>query len=260
MDRACIVGAGVVGQATAKVFGIRKHYDVIAEKSNITIADVSRCRYCFICLPSPVDVSGNYQLEPIIELIKQIESYGSNCIYIIRSTVFPGFATHLMDLFGHSRFISNPEFLSEETAEKDAKYPPFIVLGGTEGRFLQEVKGLYESVIKSAPVILTNNVTAELIKLSLNSFFALKVIYGNQIYDYAKKVGANYETIRGVWERHPFGSKNHFQVWYKGRRGVNGHCLPKDSKALGNYANSDIVNKIVEINQQYIGLKEQNEN
>jgi UDPglucose 6-dehydrogenase len=257
MDNACVIGYGVVGKATASVFGIEKHFDVIEEKSNMNLEDASKCKFVFICMPTPVDSEGNYEVKEIRQMIHQIEEYGGAPIYIIRSTVFPGFALHIQNEFKMARIISNPEFLTEATAEKDAKNPPFVILGGVAGgRYIKEVKALYLGRLKGSPIIVTDNTTAEMCKLTLNAFFATKVIFANQTYDACKTLGANYETVREVLEDHPFGSKNHFKVWFNGKRGVNGKCLPKDSKAFSMYGNSDLVKLVVSLNEKYIGLKE----
>ncbi len=256
MNNACILGYGMVGKAMAEVFGIEKHFDIHAEKSNITLEEAARCRFVFVCLPTPVNQEGEYAVEGIRQIIKQIEEYGTDCIYIIRSTVFPGFALGLQMSLGINRIISNPEFLSEATAVEDVKNPPFIVIGGAEGIYRAEVKAFYEARIKGAPVIETDNTTAEMAKLSLNAYFATKVIFANQTFDGCQMLGANYETVRKVMEAHPFGPKNHFKVWFNGKRGVNGHCLPKDSKAFARYTSSPLVKKVVELNEQYIYLKE----
>lgn len=258
MDNAAIIGNGIVGNATGNVFGIEKRFDIDETKSNASLKDIARCRYTFLCLSTPFIDNVGYNTKPIIDLIKQIEEYGANCLYIIRSTVNPGFARHIMDTLGIDRIISNPEFLSQDTAEKDIKNPPFILLGGYIPRYLQEVKAVYEGRIKGAPVILTDNTTAELAKLVLNGFFSTKVIYANQVYDVARSLSANYETIRDVLERHPSGFRNHARIWYKGKRGVNGKCLPKDSKALAFYTGGQLFKKIVELNEEYIYLRDEN--
>lgn len=256
MDRACVIGYGVVGQATAKVFGIKKHFDVQEERSNMSMSEVAACEFIFICIPTPVFPDGSYNTKDISDLINSVEELGSGATYIIRSTVFPGFAMHLQETLDMGRIISNPEFLTEATAEKDSKYPPFILLGGLPGRFLDNVKAIYEGRIKSAPVILTDNTTAELAKLSMNGYFSTKVIFANQIYDAAKKLGANYETIKKVLGSHPFGPKNHFTIWFNGKRGVHGKCLPKDTQALAHYTSLDLIDKVNELNQQYIGERD----
>ena len=110
--------------------------------------------------------------------------------------------------------------------------------------------------IKGAPVILTDNISAELAKIALNGFFSTKVIYANTIYDVARRLGANYETIKSVFERHPFGFRNHAQVYYKGKRGVHGGCLPKDTRALQYYTGSELIKTVNQLNEQIKNLKE----
>lgn len=256
MDNAVIIGYGVVGQATAETFGIEKRFSRNADVSNVTLEEAAKCRFVFICLPTPVDEQGNYFVEDIRKTIRTINEYGNGNIFIIRSTVFPGFARSVQEELGISTVISNPEFLSEDTALEDTKNPPFVVLGGFPSVFIDEVKAFYEARIKSAPIITTDNTTAETIKLAMNAYFATKVIFANQLYDFCQKMGVNYETTRETLERHPYGPKNHFTVWYKGKRGVNGHCLPKDSKAFAMYSNSELVKLVVALNQQYIFMKE----
>lgn len=254
MDNAVIIGNGIVGNATGNVFGIKAKFDLDEKKSTISFENIANYRYCFICLPTSVDGNGAYRTDDIINIIKKIEEYGQNNRYIIRSTVYPGFAGSIMDSLNIDSIVSNPEFLSEDTAEKDTKNPPYILLGGRNPQYLQEVKGFYEGRIKGSPVILTDNITAELTKIALNGYFATKVIYANQIYDYARKIGANYETIRGIFERHPFGPRNHFQVIYRGKRGVHGHCLPKDTRALAYYSDAELIKRVVELNEKYKDL------
>lgn len=255
MNNTCVIGGlGVVGSNTAKLFGIKKIFDL--NGSTITLEEAAKCKFCFIALPTNVKEDGTYDTRDIEDVIKQIEQYGGAGIYIIRSTVWPGFADHLMDQLDINRIISNPEFLTETTAWQDTKSPPFILLGGAGVSFLEEIRGIYEARIKGANCILTDNTTAELAKLAMNGFFSTKVIFANQIYDYAQKVGANYERIREVLEKHPFGFKNHSEVWFKGKRGVTGKCLPKDSKALCHYSDGELIKKVMEINNQYIGQHE----
>ena len=252
MENACVIGYGVVGQATAKLFGIKKYFDL--KGSTITLEEASKCKFVFICLPTEINQDGTYITTDIEQIFRQIEDYGGAGIYIIRSTVWPGFAKHLSNNLGIDRIVSNPEFLSEDTAERDTKHPPFVVLGGMP-KYITEVQALYNGRIKAAEFILTDNITAEMAKLALNGFFATKVIYANEIYDGCRNLKANYERVREVLERHPFGYRNHATIWYKGKRGVNGKCLPKDSKALGRYTGGELIKRVVELNEKYIYQK-----
>lgn len=250
MDNACVIGGlGVVGSNTARLFGIKKIFDL--NGSTITLEEATKCRYVFIALPTNVNEDGTYDTSDIEVIIKQIEGYGGAGIYILRSTVWPGYARNLMDNLGIDRIISNPEFLSEKTAWQDIKSPPFILLGGQTQRYLEDVKGLYEGRVKGANVILTDNTTAEMAKLAMNAYFGVKIIFANELYDAAQKFGANYERIKEVLERHPFGPKNHFEIYYKGKRGIHGKCLPKDIQAFIHYVGGEVITKAYEKNSTF---------
>src|SRR3990167_10149735 len=95
MDKACIIGWGVVGRATALAFGITQHFDINGD-SNITLNDAANCRYVFVCLPTPT-INGGCDTRAIRDTIKQIEGIRQNALYIIRSTVIPGTADAIMN-------------------------------------------------------------------------------------------------------------------------------------------------------------------
>lgn len=251
MTNAAVVGNGMVGNATGTLFNIEKRFDTNEERSNCTLAEVADCRYIFICLPTDV-VHGDYNVQPIFEIIKQIEAIKHGAIFIIRSTVWPGFADHVFGEIRPEAVISNPEFLSEDTWEKDIVHPPFVLLGGFEGRFRDEVAALYRGRVKTAPIIETDNKTAELAKITLNAFFSTKVIFSNQVYDYCQKMGANYERVREILEKHPFGMKNHTEIHYRGVRGIRGKCLPKDLEAFKNLTKSPLFEVVERLNEEYI--------
>lgn len=241
MENACIIGNGKVGSATARIFSIEKYYDSNPDRCNITLEEASKYRYIFVCLPTPTK-NGLCQTDHIKDIVKQIHSFNKfENIFIIRSTVTPGFADALMETMGTDNVVSNPEFLSEDTLEKDIQQPDLVVLGAKSPRYLADVKGLYTARYPRVKPVETSNTTAEMIKYSLNAFFSLKVIYSNELFDMCQKNGAYYKTIQTVLETHPWGSKNHWVVWYKGKRGLHGACLPKDLDAFSSYTGSALL-------------------
>ncbi len=247
MEQAAIVGNGMIGNATGELFKIEKRFDIDESRSNCTIAEVASCRYVFICLPTPVK-DGQYVTQPIVDAVRQINATRQGSIFIIRSTVWPGFADNLFRELRPEHVISNPEFLSEDSWERDIKNPPFVIIGGGDGVHREEIAALYRNVTKHAPIILTDNITAETAKLTLNAFFSTKVIFANQIYDFCQKSGANYQRVREILERHPYGMKNHAEIFYKDQRGVRGHCLPKDLEAFMNITHSPLLEVVKQIN------------
>ncbi len=130
MNDACVVGYGVVGKATAVVFGIEKYYS--RSESNVTLEEVAQCKYIFICLPTPT-VEGACYTDDIFKIISDIHILSSiENIFIIRSTVYPGFNKFLQRTLNITAIVSNPEFLSEDTAINDAAHPDLVVLGGED--------------------------------------------------------------------------------------------------------------------------------
>jgi UDPglucose 6-dehydrogenase len=248
MNNACVIGWGTVGKATGAAFGIDKYYS--RSNYNITLQEAAKCKYVFICLPTPT-VNGQNFIRDIYDTLKILHAFDTeNTIYIIRSTVYPGFSRFIQSELGIKRIVSNPEFLSEATAVMDAKNPDLIVIGADDMDALLSVKALYEGRFKYKEIVSTDSVTAELIKYTLNTFFATKVIFANEIYNFARHVNANYETIRKVLEKHPWGSKNHFKVWYKDQRGIHGKCLPKDTEAFANITDSKFFKILLELNER----------
>src|SRR5258708_19716052 len=82
----CIIGWGTVGKCTALTFNIEKYYS--RSKANITLEEASKCKYIFICLPTPT-VDGVCDVSAITKTIKELKKYPDfkNSVLIIPSTV-----------------------------------------------------------------------------------------------------------------------------------------------------------------------------
>lgn len=245
---AVVVGYGIVGKATATAFGIKEYYDLNSQ--TVSLNSCANFRYIFICLPTPT-IFGRCFTDDIGACISRISKKGKNNIFIIRSTVTPGTAKRIHEQTG-AIIVSNPEFLSAATLKEDTINPLLAVVGSDHVDARDEVAGLYRGRYKYIEPIITDNTTAELIKYALNVFFATKVTFANELYDFVQDIGGNYETIRGVLEKHPWGSKNHFQVVYKGKRGIQGHCLPKDLEEFANATDSPFFKTMHTMNRRFI--------
>lgn len=248
MENCCIIGYGVVGKATAKGFGITKYIDLTG--STISLEDVAKCRFIFLCLPTPT-VDGKCDVGVIKKYIVDLRHQGFNGVFVIRSTVIPGTARAIMAETG-ATIVSNPEFLTEATWEIEAEHPGIIVLGADDTKPLQDVRALYEGRWRGVQVFQADTVTAETIKYALNTFFATKVVFANQVYDFCQTTGANYETVKSVLEFHPWGSKNHFTIWHKKGRGAGGKCLSKDLAAFATASNSELIKEVQRINEKLL--------
>lgn len=246
---ACIIGYGVVGKSTALSFGITKYFDLSG--SNITLEDAAKCRYVFICLPTPT-ISGKQDNRTIENYIRQLATYGHSQTYIIRSTVIPGTIRRIMQSTGISSIVSNPEFLTESSWEWDAKHPRLVVIGADDPKYGDAVRAIYESRWKGIQTYQTDTLTSEYIKYAFNSFFVTKVVFANALFDHCQRIGANYNVVRKALEFHPWGSKNHFEIWHHGGRGAGGKCLKKDIDAFANFTQDGFLLKVLERNEKLL--------
>lgn len=249
-DMVVIGGTGYVGKATSYAFGIKDSFQ--RHDSTMTLDEVNRCHYIFFCLPTPT-VDGKCDTSLITDIMAQLMQMPryADSTYIIRSTVYPGYADYLMEKFGINSVISMPEFLSEDTWKEDAKNPWMIVLGGKSPKHLERVKGLVQGRYKYSKAVETDNITAEILKYAFNTWFSTKVVFNNEIYNYCQKTGANYETIKTALANAPMGMRGHQEIYYKGKRGVHGNCLPKDTEAFGTYTGSPFFKMLMERNKTY---------
>ncbi len=226
-----IMGTGMVGGALQRYFesvGITpKIYD--KGKNLGSIAEVNEADVVFIAVPTPYDPAlGGFDLRFVREAIGALEG---EKIVVLKSTIVPGTTAELQKEFPSHKFLYNPEFLTEQTADQDMKFPDRQIVGFTDQSYT--VAG---DVLKLLPLAPNEHVmpstAAELVKYFGNTWFAAKVVFANQMYDLCRKLGVDYDTVReGVSGDKRIG-RTHLEVMHKGYRGYGGKCLPKDTRAL----------------------------
>jgi len=248
----CVVigGQGIVGQATRKALDIPYFFDT--KESNITLEEASKKLFIFFCTPTPTDEKGGQEagVKIIRDYIFQIKQYGGRNIFVIRSTVIPGTCRAIAKEFD-VMVASNPETLSEDTWERDALKPRITIIGADDVPSRNALVELWKPV-QAKYNLVTDTVTAEMMKYAFNMFFITKIVYANQLFDACEVVGANYKVIREALMAHPWGSKHHFKVVHKDGRGGGGRCLPKDIKAFAKWSNLPFFQKVEELNTKYL--------
>jgi len=241
-NNAVIIGAGVIGKATGKALGINDFFDIRKGCGNLTQKEVYLFKYLFVCVPTPSTSSG-CNLSYVENVFKK---FGKDHIYIIRSTVPPGTAEFLMKKYD-CLVVNNPEFLTEKTANKDAKKPDIIVIGCNKKEVAKDIVKRFYSKKKfsKSELTITNNITAEMIKYSINTFYATKVIFANYLYQICRQKRIDYETVKKTMYKRKWIGNNHLTVPYENQFGVRGKCLPKDLIAFSKYSKSPFFLKMV---------------
>ncbi len=233
-----IIGVGMVGGALKRYFekkGITPFaYDKgqnLGSMNNVNQADM-----IFICVPTPFDKEKQgFDLSYVKEACNNIKG---EKIIIIKSTVVPGTTENFQKEYPQHKFLFNPEFLTELTADQDMGYPDRQIVGYTKESY--NVAGDLLLMLPLAPFEKTMPAKeAELVKYFGNTWFAVKVAFANQMYDLCQKIGVNYDTIMESASADKRIGRSHLEVWHKEYRGYGGKCLPKDIRALIQYAKAN---------------------
>jgi len=199
-----------------------------------------------MCVGTPSTESGGLDLTYIDIVSGQIGDYikrlSSYHVVNIRSTVLPGTVeNHIIPIlearsskragrdFG---VCMNPEFMREGASIEDFSRPPFTVIGQLDRWSGDRVEALYRSV--DAPIYRTSIRVAEMLKYACNSFHALKVTFSNEIGNICKTIDIDgHEVMRMMC----LDTKLNLSSYYmKPGFAFGGSCLPKDLKALLQYA------------------------
>ena len=135
--------------------------------------------------------------------------------------------------------ISNPEFLREGTAIRDALNPDRIVIGTESERAVQRMRALYAPLLercaaagREVPFVVTDRASAEMVKYAANAFLATKISFINEIANICERVGADVlEVARGIGLDARIGSS-----FLGAGIGWGGSCFPKDLASLAHTA------------------------
>jgi len=233
MKKISIIGCGMVGGALlrylektpCKLFAYDKYKEIGS------IKEVNKADYVFVCVPTPTDRHGNCDLRALNEVVAGLTG---KKVVIIKSTILPGTTAKLQAQYPQHKFLFNPEFLTEVTADQDMNYPDRQIIGYTDKSY-----SIAEDVMLMLPLApyekIVPSFVAEFSKYANNIWFALKVAHNNQLYDVFEKFGGEkeeFETLIDCMSADKRIGRSHLQVWHKGGRGYSGKCLPKDSKAF----------------------------
>jgi UDPglucose 6-dehydrogenase len=156
-------------------------------------------------------------------------------VVVTKSTVPVGTGDEIEAIFKRVRpdadvaVVSNPEFLREGAAIADFKRPDRVVVGTTDERAREAMRGLYRPLyLNETPIVFTERRTSELIKYAANAFLAMKITFINEMADLCEAVDADVQQVaRGIGLDGRIGSK-----FLHAGPGYGGSCFPKDTLAL----------------------------
>ncbi len=258
-EKIAIIGHGFVGKATEVGFSINTHIFIIDPKENTKVSDLEKFKpkFVFVCVPTPMEKSGSQNFSIVLDVFNKLSKLSFKPCIILKSTVTPENLDSAKKILPD--FIYNPEFLREKYAEEDFINSQMILIGGKKP-FQEKVKKLYQdhSLCNTTNFIFTDHTTASLVKYSINSFLATKVLFFNQLKDIfeGSNAGGNWENfIKLIKYDHRIGNSHMDVPGHDGKKGFGGACFTKDTAALLQYSNKiskdfTLLAKIISINNE----------
>lgn len=192
-------------------------------------AGVRGREFVLLCVPTPQAPDGSADLSFITAAARAIApDLAEGAVIINKSTVPVGSTRVVAEALGRPdvSVVSNPEFLREGHAVSDFLNPERVVVGADDESVAFRVASLHMRL--SAPLLVTDPASAELIKYASNSFLALKLSYVNAIAAVAEAVDADIDdVVKGLGLDSRVGAR-----FLQPGPGWGGSCLPKDTSAL----------------------------
>ena len=231
-----IIGCGFVGSAIYQAYKEANIECIVQDPGKgftATKEQLLECDGIFICVPSPSLLNGACDTSILESVVKDFKDY--NGVLISKVTAPPNVYTKLKYIT--SRLVYVPEFLTAVNAVEDYKKSEFLVIGGNFNIANVAADIIKPSIPIVQEIVYTRIEEASLMKYTINSFLASKVIFMNELFLLCEKANINFEVLSKLITLDTRIGSSHTQVpGPDGYMGFGGMCFPKDVSALIHYA------------------------
>ena len=211
---------------------LSKHVNGGKLKFTTDYSEIADCDVHFICVGTPQMKDGlaadlSY-VKSAFAAVGAVAKPGS--LLVGKSPVPVGTAEELSKhIPAHTELAWNQEFLREGFAVEDTLRPNRLVVGVTSDRAEEILKEAYAVNLKEGtPWVRANLPTAELVKVSANSFLATKISFINAMAEICETAGGDVTVLAKAIGYDPRIGNRFLQAGI----GFGGGCLPKDIRAF----------------------------
>lgn len=230
-----VIGCGFVGETVAQSLEENGH-DVIRidpKYNDNKIADyIYTADSAIVAVPTPT-VNGKCDDSIIRQVLNEL---GPSIPVLLKCTVTPDL---LKEYF--INVVYNPEFLRAKTAKEDFDSQEFFILGG-DTHNVSYWKNVF-SYLNAEP-ILTDRTTASMVKYMHNVWLAMKVAFFHEVY--SLDLAYDHNEMIDILSKFENIGPSHMAI--QEGLGFGGHCFPKDTEAFYEFSGSEILKKVIEVN------------
>lgn len=227
---AIIYGYGVVGKGMHRMLpGASIHDPALGLETQAAEGDLA-----VICVPTEMRPNGSCDTSIVERVVRDTPCKR----VLIKSTVPPG-TTQFLALLTGKTIVFSPEFMGESRYHTPPQFPSpdkpethgWIILGGP-AEACSEIADLLLPVLgPTTRFRFMDSSEAEMVKYAVNTYFAMKVAFANEMRRICDGLGLNYHRVREGWLDDPRIGPMH-SVAFADAPGFGGKCLPKDTAAL----------------------------
>ncbi len=200
-------------------------------KASSDAADVKLASVVTICVPTPLDVLRNPDLELLENATKDVAPFlADETLFVSESTSYPGTLRDVIIPLVNSLkspnvkklyFASAPERVNPGDPVWNQKNTPRLV-GGIDAESQTRALAFYNSICDSV-VVTSNPEVAEAAKILENTFRLVNIALINEFTQICSAQGINVHDVIGAASTKPYG----FMPFRPGV-GIGGHCIPVD--------------------------------
>lgn len=203
----------------------------------------------FIIVPTPSRQDGHFSDKYIQDSLKHLsialrEANKEYHLFVITSTVSPGTIDEnlipLIESVSGKKLNKdfgvcyNPEFIALGSVITDFLNPDIVLIGESDNFAGDKLEEIYKVVCENKPYIArVSIVSAEITKLSLNSYITMKISFANTLANICESIpGANIDDVTRA-----LGADRRVSPYYiTGGLSFGGPCFPRDNRAFTAFA------------------------
>tara|TARA_A100001015_G_scaffold26903_1_gene30033 strand:+ start:456 stop:1208 length:753 start_codon:yes stop_codon:yes gene_type:complete len=217
-----IAGYGYVGMAHESIF--RGYHDIIvSDPAKGHYGDLKHADAIIVCVSTPQkEASGHCDVTNVCDVIDA----APDVPILIKSTISPEGWRLITDKCKNADITFSPEFLRAAHWDTDIVNNKQWYFGGSSCNFWADI---FVGSLGGINVSIADPIELIMAKQLRNSYLALKVTFFNQVFDYCKSEGVDFEEVRKIITDDKRIGESHSHV--SKERGFGGHCFPKDTTA-----------------------------
>jgi nucleotide sugar dehydrogenase len=224
-----IIGYGVVGSALGET--LKRKHKVFAFDVNKSVGNredvYSNCKYIFFCVPTPEANLGGLDMSIMNQALDHALKLKDK-VFVIRSTVTPGYTAERQKADKNNRYIFCPEFLVERNAKACTANPEVLVCGADNMELCRTFgKDIFVPLRQRLSIFPTAK-DAEFCKIASNALLATQVTAANELFKVSLLTGVNWQLVAQMLKKIDVIGKNIDVPGPDGQCGYGGKCLPKD--------------------------------